>query len=250
MNVSFYQAAAAMNANARWQELISQNLASNSVPGFKKQEMSFAEIQAGLKPYGEITRAGAPLLSTLPNSTAFTNFSPGELKPTGVNTDVAIEGPGFFEVQLPNGTRAYTRDGEFRVSPQNQLVTKQGYLVLGEGGPIQFDGSGGPISISASGEISQGEGTKGALKVVSFNNPKLLTQVGAGMFEARDPNLQPVTGAQSTVRQGWLEGGNTSTSAEMANLITSMRSFEANQRVVQLHDERLGRMITELGNPS
>ncbi|HTD65793.1 MAG TPA: flagellar hook-basal body protein [Candidatus Limnocylindria bacterium] len=250
MNVSFYQAAAAMNANARWQELISENLAAGSVPGFKKQEMSFAAIQAGLMPHGDITRAGAPLPSMLPTSAAFTNFSGGELKTTGVKTDVAIEGPGFFEVQLPSGGRAYTRDGEFQLNAQSQLVTKQGFLVLGENGPLQFDANNGPISISPDGDISQGADIKGSLKVVNFNNPKLLTQVGGGLFEARDANLQPVTAAKATLRQGWLEGSNTSATAEMANMITAMRSFEANQKVVQLQDERLGRMITELGTPS
>ena len=250
MNVSFYQAAAAMNTNARWQEMISENLAAGSVPGFKKQEMSFAVVQAGVLPYGDPARAGTLLPSMLPTSSAFTNFSGGELKATGAKTDVAIEGPGFFEVQLPNGARAYTRDGEFQLNAQSQLTTKQGLLVLGEGGPLQFDPNTGPISISSNGEISQADGAKGTLKIVNFNNPKLLTQVGGGMFEARDPNLQPVTGAKATVRQGWLEGSNTSTPMEMANLITAMRSFEANQKVVQMHDERLGRIITELGIPS
>lgn len=249
MNVSLYQAAAAMNANSRWQELISENLAAGSVPGFKKQELSFTAIQAGLMPHGDVTRPGTSLPFALPSTTAFTNFSGGEIKPTGVNTHVALAGPGFFEVKLANGARAFTRDGEFQVNAQSQLVTKQGLLVMGEDGPLQFDANNGaPISIAAGGEISQGGESKGTLKITNFQNPNLLTPVGSGMFEARAAGLKPSTDAKPAVREGCLEGSNTSAPAEMANLITAMRSFEANQRIVQLHDERMGKLITDLGN--
>ena len=136
MNISLYQAAAAMNANARWQEVISENLASSSIPGFKRQNLSFDAIQAGLMPQG----AGAQKLNfLLPRGQTSTSFTPGELKYTGAKTDVAIEGAGFFEVQQPNGASAYTRDGEFQINAQGQLTTKQGQLVLGDSGPIQLD---------------------------------------------------------------------------------------------------------------
>lgn len=246
MNVSLYQAAAAMNANARWQDIISSNLNSASIPGFKKQELSFSAVEAGLMPHSAQRSHFA-----LPSATAFTNFTGGEIRPTGVNTDLALEGPGFFEVQLPNGAHAYTRDGEFKLNAQGQLVTKQGYLVLGDGGPIQFDpNSGGAITISPAGEVSQGSEPKGTLKIASFNNPWLLTPIGSGMFEARDGSLIAGSGAKAAVRQGFIEESNTSATTEMANLITAMRSFEANQRVVQLQDERIGKMISDLGNPN
>ncbi len=246
MNVSLYQAAAAMNANARWQETISDNLNSASIPGFKRQELSFSAIQAGLMPH-----ATSRTHFTLPSTTTFTNFSGGELNPTGIPTHVALEGAGFFEVQLPNGAPAFTRDGEFQLNAQGQLVTKHGYPVLGDGGPIQLDPNNKtPITISATGEVSQGSDQKGTLKVANFTNPNLLTSIGGGMFEGRDPNLIPATGAKATVRQGFVEGANTSSTTEMANLITAMRSFEANQRVVQMQDERMGKMISELGNPN
>lgn len=238
-----------MNANSRWQELISENLAASSVPGFKKQDLSFTAIQAGLMTHGDVNKAGAALPFALPNSSVFTNFSGGELKPTGVNTHVALEGPGFFEVQLANGSRAYTRDGEFQLNAQSQLVTKQGLLVMGESGPIQFDPNNGePVTIAANGEITQGAEAKGTLKIAGFQNPNLLTPVGGGMFEAHDGSLKVSTDEKSSVRAGWLEGSNSSGPTQMVNLITAMRSFEANQRVIQLHDERMGRLITELGN--
>jgi flagellar basal-body rod protein FlgG len=245
MNVSLYQAAAAMNANARWQEVISDNLSSASIPGFKKQELSFSEIQAGLMPH-----AANGSRFTLPSTASFTNFTSGELSPTGIDTNVALDGPGFFEVQLPNGDHGFTRDGTFRLNAQGQLITSQGYLVLGENGPIQLDpGIKSPLVIAPNGEVSQGSDQKGTLKIANFSNPKLLTPISGSLFEARDPNLIPDT-TKGSVRQGFMEEGNTSPTVEMGNLILAMRSFEANQRVVQMQGERMGKMISELGNPT
>jgi flagellar basal-body rod protein FlgG len=250
MNVSLYQAAAAMSANARWQEVISENLSSAAIPGFKKQDLSFTAVQAGLMPRGETAGTRQPY--ALPGAGSFTNFSPGEIKQTGLSTNLALEGPGFFEVQLPGGARAYTRDGEFQLNAQGQLVTKQGYPVLGDGGPVQFDPAAGlhAITISPTGEISQGGEPRGKLKVADFANPAALTPVGGGYFEAREAGAVPANTAKATIRQGYIEGANTSATTEMVNLIAAMRSFEANQRVVQIQDERLGRMISELGNPN
>ena len=246
MNVSLYQAASALNANTRWQEAIAENLASSSIPGFKKQEMAFSAIEAGL-PSGA---AGFGSRLTMPEANALTNFQAGEMKLTGVKTDVAIDGSGFFEVQLPSGASAYTRDGEFRINAQGQLITKGGHPVMSDTGTIQVDlNNPNPLSISASGEVSQGNDYKGKLKVVDFNDPRLLTTVGAGFFLANDPSVQAGEVKNPSLRQGYLEGANTSSATEMSNLITSMRMFEANQRIIQMQDERMGRAISELGSP-
>jgi flagellar basal body rod protein FlgG len=245
MNVSLFQAAAAMNTNARWQELISENLSSGSIPGYKKQDLSFSAVQAGQVAAGVPGSQGV----TMPKATAVSNFRQGEIKSTGVNTDVALEGPGFLSVQLPDGNTAYTRDGELHVNSTGQLVSKQGYLVMGDGGPIQLDPSNSsPISISATGEVSQGSDPKGKLQISDFSQPNLLTPISAGYFIASNPSIRPEDAPGTTVRQGFVEAANTSSSAEMVSLIASMRMYEANQRVVQMHDERMGRAISELGN--
>jgi flagellar basal-body rod protein FlgF len=246
MNVSLYQAASAMSANARWQDVVSQNLASASVPGFKKQDLSFAAVQAGLL---KTPNGSTPL--TLPRAESTTNFQQGEARYTGVNTDVAIDGEGFFEVQLASGSTAYTRDGEFQVNAQGQLVTKQGCLVMGDRGPIQLDhNNASALSISATGEVTQGSESRGRLKVVTFNDPHLLRPTTGGSFLADNPNLQPSPMAQPSLRQGFVESANTSSVLEMANLIRVMRGFEANQHIVQVQDERMGRVISELGSPT
>lgn len=251
MNVSLYQAASALNANARWQEVISENMASGSIPGFKKQEMSFEAVRAGLlSPTAPGGKAGAQPVS-LPASRKHLNFSPGEVKRTDVNTDFAIEGSAFFEVQLPNGNTAYTRDGEFKLNAQGQLVTKQGFLVMGEGGPVQLDSNNSlALTAAADGTISQGDEVRGKLNLVTFNDPNLLTPGSGGLFFAKSPALQQTSDQPSTVRQGFLEGSNTSPVMEMANLVSVMRAYEANQRVVQMQDERMSKAISELGNPS
>lgn len=248
MNVSLYQAASALNAMDRWQETIAENLASSSVPGYKKQDFSFAAVKAGLHPVAGSDASRAVLMS---GGAAGTNFQPGEFRVTNVKTDVAIDGKGFFEVQLPNGTLAYTRDGEFHVDSQGQLVTKEGYRVMSDGGPVVLDlNNYTELSISASGEVSQGADLKGRLKLVEFGNNKALTRLSGGYFTAENPAAKPAASEESSVRQGVLEQANTSTVMEMANLMTAMRTFEANQRMAQIHDDRMGKTIAELGNLS
>lgn len=247
MNVSLYQAAAGLNANARWQELIAENLASSSIPGFKKQELSFAAIQGGLMP---VPATGSQNYA-MPRATPTTNFRQGELKPTRVNTDLALSGRGFFAVQLPNGETAYTRDGELHIDPTGQLTTKQGYPVLSDGGPIQLDlNNHTEISVSATGEVSQGADLKGRLQITDFNEPNLLTPISNGCFIARHSSLQQTEATDTTVQQGFLESANTSSPAEMVKMITAMRMYEANQKVIQSQDERMGKAISELGRPN
>lgn len=183
MNVSLYQAAAALNANARWQESIADNLAASGVPGYKRHEVVFSAFQAGLMAEaGGVAAANGPRF-VMPQVQEYTSFRPGQINPTDVKTDVAIENAGFFEVQLPNGTVAYTRDGQFTVDGQGQLVTKEGYRVLGESGGIQLDlRNPAPLSISPTGEVSQGADLKGKIKVVDFNNPQLLAHHGGRLL--------------------------------------------------------------------
>jgi flagellar basal body rod protein FlgG len=245
MNVSLYQAASALTANARWQDVISQNLSAASVPGYKKQDLSFSTVEAGVLAKNAASKVALPLAQV---STSFAN---GEMKATGNKTDVAIEGPGFFEVQLANGSSAFTRDGEFQINAQGELVTKQGYAVQGEGGPIQLDRNNhSPITISPDGQVSQGNEVRGKLKVVDFDNPRLLTTINGGYFLAVNPNLQSTTLQQPSVRQGYLESANTSTVLEMANLIRAMRSFESNQKIIQTQDDRMSKAINDLGSPT
>ena len=243
MNVSLYQAAAAMNASAQWQEVIASNLAATSVPGFRKDVVSFSAIEAGMMPAeGPSGREQFQM----PTASTAINFSPGEYRQTGRNTDVAIEGQGFFEVELPDGRLGYTRDGEFGLNSSGKLVTKDGYLVMGDGGPFQVDLSNSkPLAVSASGEVSQGADVKGRFKVVNFNHPQLLQRAG-GYFFADSPDIQLEPVDKVRLKPGALEGANTSPMSEMNSLLTAMRMFETNSRLLQMQDQHLERVTREL----
>jgi len=248
VNVSLFQAAAALDANARWQEVIADNLASSSVPGYKQQQLSQAAVQAGLMSANGM--GNLPQHFSMATTSTSTNFGAGEMKYTGNGTDVAIEGNGFFTVRLPNGTTALTRDGEFQINSRGQLVTKESYPVLGIDGPIQLSPDhSGPLSISSAGFVNQGSEKQGQLKVLQVDHPQKLTQLSGGYFTAKDPKIvtKPST---ANLREGYLESSNTSTLSEMASMMTASRGFEANQHVIQIQDDRLNRTITELGNPN
>lgn len=247
MNVSMYHAAAGITAANQWQEVLAENMAASSIPGFKRQELSFSAVQAGMMQAGRGPGAAAQPFA-IPRVGVTTNFSQGEMRFTGGKTDLAIEGKGFFEVQLPDGQTGYTRDGEFHVTASGQLETKHGYPVLGDNGPIQVDlKNPAPISISAKGEISQGKEVKGRVRVVGFDDEQKLARVGGGFYLATNPELQKVELPEAVVRQGVLEGSNSKPVIEMAHLMSAMRTFEANQRMIQLHDDRINRAISELG---
>ncbi len=248
MDVSLYQAAAAMNATAKWQDLIAENLAAASISGARKQEISFQNVEAGLAS----NMSGSAVSSySIPTANVAINFQQGDLRATGNQMDFAVEGPGFFTVEAKDGTKYYTRDGEFQLDSTGQLVTKQGYAVLSTTGPMQFNpNSSGPITISAGGDVSQGDQVKGKLALVEFNDPQKLTPVGTATFEADPTTVPPVSATKTNVRQGFVEGANTSPTTEMASMITAMRLFESNQKVLQMQSDRMSKAISELGGTS
>ena len=247
MDVSLYSAAAAMNATERWQDMVAENLSTASIPGARQQEVNFTSVQAGL---GDTEPGSASNNFQIPFAGASTNFSQGELKTTGDKMDLALEGPGFFSVQMPDGSTAYTRDGEFKMNSQGQLTTKQGYPVMGTGGPLTFDPNNpATLDIADDGEVSQGTDIKGALAVTEFGNLKGLTLGNSGYFQA-SPAAKPTAATATNVRQGFVEESNASPTLAMASLITSMRMFETNQKVMQMQSDRMNKTITDLsGTP-
>ena len=139
--MSLYQAAAAMDASSRWQEAVSENLAELSRPGFKKHEISFSSMVAGKmeRPVESVVSTtnpdGEEFQSTvigeqpfqLPKPNLLTNFDQGPIHQTKIKTDIGLVGGGFLQVQDQQGNTFYTRDGELKLLPTGQLVTKEGY---------------------------------------------------------------------------------------------------------------------------
>lgn len=251
MNVSLYQAAAALDANLRWQQMIAENLAAGSAPGFKKQDIAFSSVQAGVLGAGSSELLAQQNPTLLPKPSFSINFTPGSLRRTGVNSDVGVEGPGFLSVELPNGRIAYTRDGEFRLDAQGNLLNKDNFPLLGEGGnPIQLNPlDRESIEITETGEISQAGVLVGKLGLYEFQNPAQMRQIGSGYYIAPE-GMQPQQATQTKVAQGYLESSNAMPTVEVSSLMLALRHFEANQRVIQMQDERMGKTIQELSATS
>ena len=240
MNIGAYQGASAMKAYEKWQEVISQNIAYGSAPGFKKSDVSFDSIIGGKS-------GGAS--GAMPQVNSTINFSPGAVQHTGNQLDFSIQGNGFFRVQRANGKIGYTRDGEFHLNPDRSLVTKQGAHVLGAAGPIIIRGEGGEISVSADGTITHGKESVGKLGIVDFKDKSKLERVGDGLFAPSDANVQPETVAKPQVLNSSLESSNVSSLTEMVNLINVSRAYEASQKLLTSGDDTEDKAIQTLGSP-
>ena len=204
MNISLYQAASALEGNLKRQHVIAENLASSSVPGFKRHNMTFNAVDASM--FDEKLKAADQATQVhwmLPRFMVTTDFQQGTLMPTGDNTNVALDGPGFFGVTGPDGETLYTRDGSFRTNNLGQLITKDGNLLQGVGGrPITVDpNSKYPITIAKDGTVSQGGPSLGRLNVVSFAQDDLpkLQRVNSGYFTSGGLTPLPADESETAV---------------------------------------------------
>ena len=206
MNVTLYQAAAALEGNLLRQQAIAENLSAASVPGFKKNDIGFSAISADMfKGQLDKVQDKSQLQFLFPSFEQQTNFQQGTLISTNVNTDVAIDGPGFFAVQGPNNQIFYTRDGTFRPNQDGLLATKDGYPLLSETGTISVDSANSePVTISNMGDVSQGGNGLGRLKLVTFGEPGQLQRANAGYyFTAGNQAAQAANLTITSVRQGF-----------------------------------------------
>lgn len=235
-----------MTANMQWHDLVAQNLSGQSSPGYRAQVGGFEEFRIPGSPTPG-TGSAQPA-SAYPMLRASLNRSQGTLQPTGSPTDLGLEGPGFFAVQAPGGGRAFTRDGQFHIDRQGALLTKEGYPVLGDGGPVRVDPQAGPVSFGPRGEVSQAGIPRGQVQLVEVPDPSRLQHL-SGSYYRLPANLRTVPASGTSVQPGFLEGANTSSVQEMGHMLLAMRHFEANQRALQVADERMGRSIQELGTP-
>lgn len=250
VNIAIYKSASALVALDRWQEAISQNISAASVPGFRKNEQAFASKVADVERFGAASGSVKEARGVMPTGVAGISMQPGEVRGTGNATDFAIQGSGFFKVQGDGGKTGYTRDGEFHVNAERTLVNKQGFPVLGDGGPITLKPEGGAISVSADGSIVQGDAAVGRLGVFEFKETDKLVRMGDGMLTPADPKVQPQLSQNPQLANGMLEMSNVQPLKEMVNMITVSRAYEANQRVIMSEDETLGKGIQALGSLS
>jgi flagellar basal-body rod protein FlgG len=229
-----------MQAQWQRQEILANNLANASTPGFKKDDLALVSAAAAL------ASPGANLLPLASGSSLlqWTDFSQGFIRETGRVLDAAISGPGFFVIDTPAGAR-YTRAGGFSVGRDGFLVGPNGGQVLGQRGPIAVTSS--RISVSPNGEVHDGGRLVDSLRVVDFPQPYRLVKEGDGLFAPADPTAEPTAAKGYEVAGGALEASNVSTMEVMVSMIEVLRTYEAAQRAMQAVEEANQKATSDIG---
>lgn len=234
-------------------DVISNNLANVNTAGFKKSRADFQDLM-----YQTLKTTGAPSTSSTQTAgiqvglgvtpAAVTKvFTPGNITQSGNELDMAIEGDGFFQIQMPDGTTAYSRAGSFKKDGQGRVVNSDGYPMLPEMViPANVSkitvGSDGTVSVIQSGQSTPT--TVGTIQLASFANPSGLSSMGHNLYQPTDSSGNANTGTAGqnglgTLSQGFLEMSNVNIMEEMVNMIVGQRAYEINSKAVQAADEML-----------
>ena len=255
-------------------ETIANNVANANTPGFKRDQMIFKEHLTALeKGYDEIDlphkewrpsdfyRSYGAEHAHVKAEASFTDFTQGQMVPTGNPLDLAIHGKGFFEVLTPNGIR-FTRAGALSLSSDGKLVTTQGFPVLspytsgdqsGGEGLQDIDPSAraiqvipGKISINLQGEVFSNNQKISDLSIVEFKDPNALRKEGSALFINKDNGNRLEKADKTVVHQGFIEQSNVNAVNEMSNLIKANRHFESIQKVIKAYDNMAGKSVNEI----
>jgi flagellar basal body rod protein FlgG len=247
MDIGSYQSASSLSALEKWQDAVSQNITSGQVTGYRKRTVEFSTQSAGQWNTDPSGKSGDGVPAMFPKATNGINFASGETNPTGRDMDVAIQGEGFFEVQQPDGSKAYTRSGEFTTRVDHTLVNTANAVVMSDSGsPIVLQGDGSNVKINADGTIVQGSTQVGKIAVEKFADNGALIPIAGGLFVAAG-NATPTTVAKPTLLQGYLEASNVAPMREMVNMVLISRAYDANQRVITNNDEQMQKTLDALG---
>jgi flagellar basal-body rod protein FlgF len=226
-------------------DVVANNIANASTPGFKAELMLMSEV--------ELPAERGVDLSYVQDFATARDFSPGPLRATGNDLDLAIQGDGFFAVQTPDGVR-YTRVGRFQLNADGTLVTSQGYPVLAGGGPVTLNPDDGPVHVAEDGSIStdraiggQQQQVAGKLDLVDFADRAKLTPSQDNLFDANGQQATPATGK---IAQRMLEDSNVRPIIEMTSLIEVTRTYQSIQRFLDSEHERQRRAISSITSNS
>lgn len=254
---SLWIAKTGLDAQQMNMDVVSNNLANVSTTGFKRSRAVFEDLlyqtlrQPGAKSSQQSEIPSGLQLGTGVRPIATERiFLQGNLTQTGNPLDVAINGNGFFQITLPDGTTAYTRDGSFQVNSQGQLVTSSGYTVAPA---ITIPANTLNVTISRDGIVSvQQAGTTaptqiGQLQLASFINPAGLQSTGENLYLETAASGTPSTNTPGTnglgvLNQAYLETSNVNVAEELVNMIQAQRAFELNSRAVTTSDQMLQRL--------
>lgn len=252
-------AAAGMTAQQMRVEVISNNLANMNTTGYNPRRAEFADLH-----YQQLTRPGTINASdgtVLPTgvqlglgvraSSVSVMLGQGSLAQTGGDLDLAIEGQGYLEVTLPNGSAAYTRDGGLKRTGDGLIVTSDGFPVVPD---ITIPADARSISINAEGEVYAYFTDRvqpeflGQFSLSGFTNPKGLEAIGSNLFletPASGPSTvsSPGQDGLGVLRQGYLEDSSVDPVREVTDLIEAQRGYELNSKVITAADQMLGSMV-------
>jgi flagellar basal-body rod protein FlgG len=249
---ALYSAAAGMQSQQMNLDVISNNLANANTTGYKATKLQFQDLLYSTSREAGSQQGGG---NTLPSSLQVgqgsvpvateRSFLQGDLTQTGNSLDVAIQGNGFFEVQMPDGTLAYTRDGSFKTDAQGRIVTSDGYPLQGGFAPVPAGTT--SVTISSSGSVtyatSSGNSTS-QVQIARFMNPGGLDAAGHNLYTTTAASGTPELGTPGQngfgeLQQNSLELSNVSVVQEMVNLIMAQRAYEVNSKAVQAADQMM-----------
>ena len=246
---SLFIGATGMQAQQASLDVIANNMANINTSGFKRNRLSFEDLLYRALPGTGMQAAPGGMLGGMGTSAALTDkvFTVGEVKQTSQPYDIAINGQGFFQVQMPDGTTAYTRDGSFQTNSQGQLVTSSGYQVLPaitipQNATSLTIGSDGVVSVSTAGSTATTQ--IGSLQIATFINPTGLDAKGENLFaettSSGTPNVAtPGLNGAGTLNQGYVEASNVNVVQELVNMIQTQRAYEINSKAVTTSDQML-----------
>jgi flagellar basal-body rod protein FlgG len=226
----------------QWQrhEVIANNLANATTPGFKRDDLAMvpdAVVLASRSANAVALPAGGDLIQ-------WTDFSQGFVQETGRSLDAAVNGPGFFVVDTPAGRR-YTRAGAFTVGRDGLLVSPMGATILGTRGPIAVTSS--RISIGAAGEVLDSGRLVDTLMVVDFPRPYQFMKEGQTLFAPAAGSAEPTPAKGYEIVGGALESSNTGTVQMMVSMIEVLRTYEVGQRALQAIEEANQHATSDIG---
>ncbi|HHY33875.1 MAG TPA: flagellar basal-body rod protein FlgG [Firmicutes bacterium] len=251
---ALWSAATGMLAKQLNMDVIANNLANLNTYGFKRSRVDFQDLMyQKLRTSGSTVAEGARVpagievgLGTRPAAIQRI-FSQGDFVQTEGPLDLVIEGDGFFQVLMPDGTVAYTRDGSFKKDSEGRIVTSDGFPIEPEITipPEAVDisiGTDGTVSVILSGESEPQE--LGKIELAKFVNPAGLSAIGRNLFTATASSGQPAVGTPGlegfgTISQGFLEMSNVKVVEEMVNMIIAQRAYEVNSKAIQTSDDML-----------
>jgi flagellar basal-body rod protein FlgG len=261
MDPALRTAATGMQAQQTRTDVIANNLANVNTTGFKRSRAHFEDLLyqtvQGPATLGSRDTEQLPSIQ-VGRGTRLSAIQrieeQGSLEQTDRPLDLAIDGEGYFQVQMPNGDNAYTRDGSLQVSYQGVLTTSEGYAIQP---PIKVPQNTTSIVISATGIVTaQGVGGSGKdqeigrIQLARFANPAGLTSKGQNLFQETSASGQATLGypqedGNGRIVQGYLEGSNVQIVTEMVDMITAMRAYEINSKAIQNSDE-MGQVAAQL----